>query len=293
MSSTARLEGLVTASYGRHYQVESGELLIECVARGKQSESVACGDRVEFKLTSPDQGVVERILPRASLLYRSVAHRSKLIAANVDLAVIVIAPIPSYYDALVNRCLIAAQAANIEAVICLNKSDLGETADAVFAQLAPYRDLGYAVVRVSAHHDINALRPHLQGKISAFVGQSGMGKSSLINALIPGTATATASISTALDSGKHTTTSAKMYRLDASSRLIDSPGMQAFGLNHLSAGELDHLFIEFRPHIGHCKFSNCRHIHEPDCAILAACQQGKISAVRMSAYQEILKSLTP
>ena len=288
-----RLKGLVIASYGRHYQVESAGTQYECVPRGKQSSTIACGDQIEFKLTSPGQGVVESILPRTNLLYRSVAHRSKLIAANVDLAVIVVAPVPSYYDVLVNRCIIAAEAANIGVIICLNKSDLGAAADAVNQQLSPYNALGYPVVRVSALHDIEALRPHLRARISAFVGQSGMGKSSLINALIPAAATVTASISTALDSGKHTTTSATMYQLDATSRIIDSPGMQAFGLNHIRSDALDQLFVEFRPYIGHCRFNNCRHLHEPDCAVLNARLAGEISANRLSAYQEILKSLSP
>lgn len=283
-------EGLVIASYGRHYQVESGDTQYECVTRGRQND-VACGDKVKFKLTSPNQGVIETVMPRTSLLHRSVAHRSKLIAANVDLAVIVVAPVPSYYDLLVNRCLIAAEAAGIEAVICLNKSDLGELADSAYQQLSAYIALGCPVVRVSAHHDVSALMPYLRGKISAFVGQSGMGKSSLINALIPSAGSVTGDISVALDSGKHTTTSAKMYRLDASSRLIDSPGMQAFGLNHVKADELDQLFIEFRPYIGHCRFSNCKHTHEPGCAVLAAHQAGKISDTRLAAYQDILRSL--
>ncbi|ARU32829.1 ribosome small subunit-dependent GTPase A [Sulfuriferula sp. AH1] len=283
-------EGLVIASYGRHYQVESGDAQYECVTRGRQSD-VACGDKVKLKLTSPNQGVIETVMPRTSLLHRSVAHRSKLIAANVDLTVIVVAPVPSYYDLLVNRCLIAAEAAGIEAVICLNKSDLGELADLAYQQLSAYITLGCPVVRVSAHHDVTALLPYLRGKISAFVGQSGMGKSSLINALIPAADSVTGDISVALDSGKHTTTSAKMYQLDATSRLIDSPGMQAFGLNHVKADELDQLFIEFRPYIGHCRFSNCKHTHEPGCAVLTAHQAGKISDTRLAAYQDILKSL--
>lgn len=288
---TNLLEGIVTASYGRHYKVESGDTEYDCVTRGKRSD-VACGDHVKFKLTSPDQGVIESIMPRTSLLHRSVAHRSKLIAANVDLAVIVVSPVPSYYDLLVNRCLIAAEAAGIEAVICLNKSDLGEIAEQAYQQLSAYIALGIPVVRVSAHHDIAALRPYLTGKVSAFVGQSGMGKSSLINALIPYAGLVTGEISTALDSGKHTTTSAKMYRLDETSRLIDSPGMQAFGLNHVRADELDQLFVEFRPYIGHCKYNNCRHTHEPNCAVLAAHQAGKISDSRLQAYQDILRGLT-
>lgn len=284
------VEGLVIASYGRHYQVELGDKVYESVTRGRQS-NVACGDKVKLKLTSANQGVIETVQPRTSLLHRSVAHRSKLIAANVDLAVIVVSPVPSYYDLLVNRCLIAAEAAGIDALICLNKSDLGKRAESAYQQLSTYIKLGCPVVRVSAHHDIAALRPYLSNKISVFVGQSGMGKSSLINALIPEAHLVTGEISTALDSGKHTTTSARMYRLDENSRLIDSPGMQAFGLNHVHADQLDQLFIEFRPYIGQCKYNNCRHTHEPNCAVLAANQAGEISKARLLAYQEILRSL--
>jgi len=292
MTTPTPRQGLVTATFGRHYQVESGDELFTCVSRGKRS-GIACGDRVAFQPTSAGQGVIESILPRENLLYRSVAHRSKLIAANVTRIIIVVAPVPSFYDLLVNRCLVAAEAANIPALICLNKYDLGEPAHAAQRRLEPYVRLGYPVLALSAHHDISPLRPYLSGQTSVFVGQSGMGKSSLINALIPEARTPVGEISAALDSGRHTTTSARMYRLDASSRLIDSPGMQEFGLNHIQPEQLDRYFVEFRQYIGHCRFSNCRHLHEPDCAVAEAAAAGNITPARLTAYRQILSSLNP
>lgn len=292
MTTPTPRQGLVTATFGRHYQVESGDELITCVSRGKRS-GIACGDRIVFQPTSAGQGVIESILPRENLLYRSVAHRSKLIAANVTRIIIVVAPVPSFYDLLVNRCLVAAEAANITALICLNKYDLGEPAHAAQRRLEPYVRLGYPVLALSAHHDISPLRPYLSGQTSVFVGQSGMGKSSLINALIPEARTPVGEISAALDSGRHTTTSARMYRLDASSRLIDSPGMQEFGLSHIQPEQLDRYFVEFRQYIGHCRFSNCRHQHEPDCAVAEAAAAGNITPARLTAYRQILSSLNP
>jgi len=292
MTTPTPVQGLVTATFGRHYQVESGDTQIECVSRGKRS-SIACGDHVVFLPTTVGQGVIESILPRENLLHRSVAHRSKLIAANVTRIIIVVAPVPSFYDLLVNRCLVAAEAASIQALICLNKYDLGEPAHAAQRRLEPYIKLGYPVLALSAHHDISPLRPYLSGQTSVFVGQSGMGKSSLINALVPEAHTAVGEISEALDSGRHTTTGARMYKLDASSRLIDSPGMQEFGLSHIQLDQLDRYFIEFRPYIGQCRFRNCRHQHEPDCAVAEAVAVGNIAPARLTAYRQILSSLNP
>jgi ribosome biogenesis GTPase len=279
--------GLVIAAFGKRYDVELADgLQIGCVTRGKKSD-LACGDRVEIKLTSANAGVVENTLPRASLLYRSNAFRSKFLAANVTQIVIVLAAVPSFYEDLLNRCLIAAEAAGIRVLILLNKSDLPETA-AALQQLQLYQSLGYAVQPLSAKQDATPLRHWLQGQTSVLVGQSGMGKSTLVNALLPDAAVRTQEISAVLDSGKHTTTAARLYHLDADSHLIDSPGLQEFGLNHLSIEEMERAFIEFRPYLGKCRFNNCRHVREPDCAILNAAKAGKISGIRLQSYQKLL-----
>lgn len=286
-----RLTGLVIASFGKRYDIElEGGRQISCVTRGKKSD-LACGDRVEVSITADNEGVVENILPRRSLLYRSNEYRKKLLAANVTQIVIVVATEPSFYEDLVNRCLIAAETAEIKVLILLNKSDL-PTTDVALKRLELFRSLGYAVQPLSALHDISQLRSWLQGQTSVLVGQSGMGKSTLVNALLPEAKTRTQEISAVLDSGKHTTTAARLYHLDPESSLIDSPGLQEFGLNHLSIDEVEQAFVEFRPYLGKCRFNDCRHVKEPDCAVLNAVSDGIISEFRLQSYHRLLTELT-
>ena len=184
--------------------------------------------------TTGTQGVIEALGPRRTLLYRSDPFRTKLIAANVSQIVIVLAPVPTWYEDLLVRCLVAAEAAGIRALIVLNKADLGAAWDTARAGLEGYERLGYRVLAMSARHDIAPLRACLSGECSVLVGQSGMGKSTIVNTLLPGQAVPVGDISSALDSGRHTTTSARLHRLDATSTLIDSPGLQEFGLHHLA-----------------------------------------------------------
>ena len=280
----APLQGTVVAAYGKRYQIElPDKKRISCVTRGKKTD-LACGDRVNLQLTDKHEGVIDSTLPRKTLLYRSNAYKSKMLAANVTQIIIVLATQPSFYEALLNRCLIAAEAAHIKPLIVLNKCDLDDSSQAK-QKLGLYSALGYRVLTLSAKEDISSLRPYLQGEASILVGQSGMGKSTMINALLPEEAVRTREVSMSLDSGKHTTTAAHLYHLDAHSQLIDSPGLQEFGLHHLSTDELEHAFIEFRPHLGLCRFSNCKHTQEPDCAIKQAMLDGKISQERLAIYQ--------
>jgi ribosome biogenesis GTPase len=283
------LEGRIVASFGRRYEVELADdgALLECVTRGKKG-GVACGDQVLVVPTSAGQAVIQEILPQKSLLYRSDAFKSKLIAANVSQILVVVAAVPSFYEDLVNRCLIAAETAGIRAVIVLNKADMVEESKAAVQQLALYHDLGYTMLALSAKQDVSPLLPYLQGQVSVLVGQSGMGKSSLINALVPEASAATREVSEALDSGRHTTTYARLYHLNTDSHIIDSPGLQEFGLAHLKPEEIDHAFIEFRPYLGKCRFNNCRHISEPGCAVLEAVSEGKISPRRLAVYQKMV-----
>lgn len=279
------MQGQVVAAFGRHYDVElpDGQVL-ECVPRGKKSE-VACGDRVEIQRNSETQGVIELILPRTSLLYRSVAHREKLIAANVSQLIVVVATEPSFSDELLARSLLAAHHQKLDTLIVLNKCDL--PAEIARQQLAPYATAGYPILELSARQTAAPLRPLLQGKRSVLIGQSGMGKSTLINTLLPEAHAVTREISSVLDSGKHTTTHARLYHLDAESDIIDCPGVQAFGLHHLTLGDIELGFPEFAPYHGQCRFHDCRHLHEPDCAIRKAAEAGKIDKRRLELFQQI------
>lgn len=281
------VQGQVIAAFGRQYLAEMPDgKIITCLTRGKKSE-VACGDFVEVKHTGEAQGVIEAIKPRASLLYRSDAFRQKIIAANVTQIIIVVAAEPPFSDELLARCLVAAHEQNLQVLIVLNKCDLSAQAEAARQQLAPYYHLGYRILELSAAQDAAPLLPLLQGHSSVLVGQSGMGKSTLINALIPDAKASTREISTVLNSGKHTTTHARMYHLNPQSHLIDCPGLQMFGLHHLGFGEIEQGFIEFAPYLGKCRFHNCHHTHEPNCALQQAVAEGKIDERRFKVFQDI------
>jgi len=287
MSVTA-ITALVTGDFGREYLVELDDRTqLSCSRKGKKQD-VACGDRVEIKLTSPGAARIDAILPRRNVLFRKDAWREKTLAANIDQAVIIIAPKPSFSDTFLNLCLVACSAAGIPAIIMLNKKDLPEF-EAARARVAPLETAGYRVLPMSAKFDIEPLRAYLENKTTLLVGESGMGKSRTVNNLAMRDVAKVGEISEALQSGKHTTTFTRMYRLDDSTAIMDSPGLQSFGLFHLSDNAIASAMPEFEPYFGHCKFSNCAHLTEPGCAITAAAQAGKINLGRLSFYQALIE----
>jgi ribosome biogenesis GTPase len=288
-----RLGGRVIAAHGRHYLVapSSGGAPLQCFPRGKKS-GLAVGDQVWYETSSADQGVIVEIAERRNLLHRSDQFKSKLFAANLDQLLIVLGTEPFFSEDLLGRALVAADAHGLRALVVLNKIDVASALAVARARLAPYRALGYAVIETSVRSQpeatLAALLPHLRERTTLLLGQSGMGKSTLVNLLVPDAEAATREISTALNSGKHTTTFTRLYTLAGGGALIDSPGFQEFGLYHLSEGELERGFPEFRPRLAGCRFYNCRHLHEPGCAILEAVARGEIAPARHALYAQLV-----
>jgi ribosome biogenesis GTPase len=286
---TTTTTGQIIRSHGRSFIVEIDGREYDCTTRGKRVD-FACGDHVEVLVQNSEQAVIEKRQERHSLLYRQDEWRTKLIAANVTRILFVVAAVPTPSEELLNRCLIAAEAYDIDPVIVVNKADLPQTADLLHT-LEPYRQLGYSMISLSAKESADTLRPWLSCQTSVMVGQSGMGKSTLTNALLPEALARTNEISTALDAGRHTTTHATLYHLDAQSHLIDSPGLQEFGLKHLKATDLIYYFPEMRPLIGKCRFHNCTHRAEPGCALKQAAETGEIRPYRLDFMQRLMNEL--
>jgi ribosome biogenesis GTPase len=285
------LLGTIIAAHGRHYLADAEGEMLQCVTRGKKT-NVAVGDIVKLVKTSGNQAVIEAITERKTLLYRSDQYKSKLLAANLTRLFIVVATEPGFADDLISRSLVAAEAAGIEAHLILNKTDVADLLPKARERLVMYASLGYPVHEVSARanpeHAVATLLPLLEGQSSIFIGQSGMGKSSLINLLVPDADIAVREISAALDTGKHTTTFTRLYTMAGDTQIIDSPGFQEFGLYHLTEGMIERAFVEFKPYLGGCKFYNCRHLIEPQCAVLEALGAGKIAPFRHALYKQLL-----
>lgn len=291
VSNSELLTAQITASFGRRYIVRTPDgKTYEATTRKKRID-FACGDQVHINHINQQQVVIEDYLPRSSLLYRQDSTRSKLIAANVTLMLIVLAAVPTPSEMLLQRALLAAEAAQIQPLIVLNKADLPEN-DIWLQKISFYQGLGYELINISALRDVKKLRNRLQEECAILLGQSGMGKSTLTNALLGNVQARVGEISTALDSGRHTTTHAQLYDLDKNSQLIDSPGLQAFGLHHLQIANLLSYFPDMRSYIGKCRFHNCSHRQEPGCALKQAVNEHKIEPERLLFLQNITNELS-
>jgi ribosome biogenesis GTPase len=215
----------------------------------------------------------------------------------VDRIAIVIAPEPEPFANLIDRYLVAAEALGIQPMLLLNKSDLLQARNrpALETLLDRYRAIGYPVLTVAATGEsgLEPLEAALRDRTSVLVGQSGVGKSSLIAALLPGADLRIGSLSTAAAKGRHTTTTARLFHLRGGGDLIDSPGIREFGLGHIERAGIESGFVEFRPWLGRCRFRDCSHEHEPDCALREALAQGHIDPARMASFRAIIADLTP
>jgi ribosome biogenesis GTPase len=284
--SAAGGTGLVVAAFRRHYTVALAHGgMLDCVQKGR-SLQLACGDRVRVHAVAGG-GAIDAIEPRTSLFYRSDAFREKLIAANVTQVIGVVAPDVAIDEHLLNRWIIAAEAERCRFVLVANKSDLPGF-DALEARLAPYAALGCTVVPLRAKRDAEALRPWVEGQHSVLIGQSGMGKSTILNALAPGSAARTRDVSDALRAGRHTTSSTTLYRLGADDWIVDSPGMSVFGLAHYPAAAIEQAFVELRGLAERCRFRDCRHDREPDCAVRAAVDARAVAPQRVALLHALL-----
>ena len=287
--------GLVVARYGKRALIEdsAGERW-QCELRSNIDGLVA-GDYVVWR-KSGHGGVIEARNERQSVLCRPDA-RGKLrpVAANIDMMIVVLAPSPEPHRHLIDRYLVAAHHIGVDVALILNKTDLLDEGSDVPELLDNYRQLGYTTGTTNGRVDptANALRPLVQGRTIVLVGQSGVGKSSLIQRLIPDLAIRIGELSLAIDKGRHTTTAAELYHLPEGGRLIDSPGIREFHLHHLPAPSVAAGFIEFQPYLGHCKFRDCQHDKEVGCALKAALDEGDISGVRFESYRRIVDAPVP
>jgi ribosome biogenesis GTPase len=285
-NASSEQTGLVITRYGQHLLVEaeSGELY-HCTGRQNIKLSVA-GDQVIFQTINKSEGVVTALLERDNQLSRSY----KIIASNIDQLWLVVAVEPHYQFELIDRYLVVAENAGLPINIVVNKIELSNDLERIKYNFSMYESVGYHVVYLSVKDQINIkqFKTLLDDKTHIFLGQSGVGKSSLINELIPNLNLRVNEISTKSKLGKHTTTNTTLYHIPSGGDLIDSPGIREFQLDDLSNKEILSGFREFKPYIGACKFRNCAHINEPNCAIKEAVESGNIHHKRYENYLQLI-----
>ena len=293
-------KGVVIGRFGKHADVENAQGdVCKCFIR-RTIESVVCGDHVHFRPGKDDSanvsGVIEAVLDRQSVLTRPDYYDGiKPVAANIDQIIVVSSVIPALSLNIIDRYLVASEDVNITPVILLNKVELlsEQERQDIEAQLQIYRDIGYQLVYTSCKTEqgLDQLKGLLKDKTSVFVGQSGVGKSSIINCLLPDAHELTGEISDNSGLGQHTTTAAKLLHFTDGGDLIDSPGVREFALWHLPVERITSGFVEFRDYLGGCKFRDCKHLDDPGCILKDAVDRGDISQQRYNSYHKILSSM--
>jgi len=302
-----KMKGRVLKSTGSWYQVELEDgRHLPCRIKGKfrldgikHTNPISVGDVVTIELEAgTDNGVIKAIDERRNYIIRksnNLSKQTQLIASNLDQAFLVVTlAFPKTSLGFIDRFLLTAEAYHIPAILVFNKQDLvlEELADYQEQVIAMYEKIGYTCLKVSARtgEGMNVLQALLRGKTSLFSGHSGVGKSSLLNAIEPGLGVKTAEISSYSLKGQHTTTFAEMHKLSMGGYLIDTPGIREFGLVDFEKTEYSHYFREIQPYIGKCKFNNCIHVNEPGCAVLDAIRAGEIPVERYGSYLSILNN---
>lgn len=281
------LEGQVISHLGKGIAVESDNRIFLCQTLRKL-DTVAVGDRVQFSQAAADQGRIEKVLPRRSLLMRPSRNgKTRPVAANIDNVYVVFASEPACDFLLIDQYLAICENRNIEAALVFNKIDLSRNEE-LERELEYYQSLSYPLHRVSAKQaiGINELKQALSGHVSIFAGQSGVGKSSLTNTLVPDKDLKTNTISATTKHGRHTTTAATLFHLPGGGDLIDSPGVAIFGLAGITEQQLAWGYREFQSLVDQCRFHNCRHVQDKGCAIREAAENNEISPAR---YRRFLK----
>lgn len=288
--------GRVVVRYGNNLLIEDESGNQRQAVFRANLEDVVCGDAIVWQATEDDNAIVVAVQPRTSALTRTgFDGRERPIVANVSQLVVVLAMHPAPAGYLLDQYLVAAENAGLGGLIALNKADLLDDASRAdfLDSYAHYEDIGYPIVQISAKskHGLDPLRERLCGETSILVGQSGVGKSSLINALIPQQQATEGALSDATGLGRHTTSATTLYRLESGGELIDSPGVRSFRLGEIDREALARGFREFVPFLGHCRFHNCAHLNEPGCAITAAVESGDISAQRLASYRHMAMAM--
>lgn len=289
-------EGRVIANYGASLEVDDTRgIAHRCHLRQNLNMPVV-GDRVIWRADDHGGGVVVAVVPRRSELARpDFSGQMKALAANVDQMLVVAAPQPPYAVESIDQFVVAAEVSGITPTLVFNKVDMldAPARARVEADLEPYRTIGYRVIYAStkANHGLDDLLTALAGHTNIFVGQSGVGKSSLVQALLPEEEVLVGDLAEQTGLGRHTTSAARLYHLPTGGEVIDSPGVREFRLWAMEPAELAGGFIEFAPYLGHCRFRDCRHDGEPGCALEAAVTEGAIAAVRLESYRRLARAL--